>query len=197
MSAEFEPHQERRSQVLTISVRRKFVPLKQSRKDPPTFNLRSSAMVCCIMARRWSLLTIPEGALTRRSSVFLASSIRPLRTSHQGLSGENQVAKINTGGHIHWSANGTLKDHSDCTGNMPRRTPVARIRPMTQQRLTYVVRYPLSAIGTISAAYVGVAAAKRPQVHALRLLELSRHHFWVPSNTITTRLQTVSQRSAL
>lgn len=109
----------------------------------------------------------PSGAEMVRFNDASASCMRPLRTSHQGDSGANQVAINKGNGNTHWRAKGSRYDHCEGMSRVPVRTPVDKSLPITQHRFTNVVRYPRSTIGHISEAYDGVAAAKKP--HGIEL----------------------------
>lgn len=71
-----------------ISVRRRSVPLKQSRYEtPPPLRYFSTPLVCCIMAMVSSALKSGSASfVVRRKSDFFASSILSCRTHHHGLS---------------------------------------------------------------------------------------------------------------
>ena len=68
----------------TISVRRRSMPLKQSQYPVPDSRAFSSSLVVTIMAIVWSTLKVSSAFLAevRERRDFLASSVRPLRTSH-------------------------------------------------------------------------------------------------------------------
>lgn len=72
----------------TISVRRRSVPLKQSKNEEPEVIPFSSSVVCCIMAIVSSALKLVSRlSEVRRSRAFFACSLLPFRTNHQGDSG--------------------------------------------------------------------------------------------------------------
>lgn len=78
------------------------------------------------------------------------------------------------------------------------KTPIPISCPSPQQKLTYVVRYPLSAMGHTSVAYVMVRVWKMPQGTPQRISAASRvWTFWavkkieVKAATRTRQVRTV------
>jgi hypothetical protein len=59
-----------------------------------------------IIAIVWSISSSDSAAPQNRRSDARASSTRPLRTSHHGLSGESKTPIAMGIGQIHWIANG-------------------------------------------------------------------------------------------
>lgn len=78
-----------------ISVRRKSTPLKQSKYEVPAAIDFSRALVWTIR-ESWLSTSCSVGLVCRRLIWRRASSLRPLRTSHQGDSGAKMVCQEET-----------------------------------------------------------------------------------------------------
>jgi hypothetical protein len=135
---------------ITVSVLRRFVPLKHARYDVSEFIERSCSVVTTINETYLSTSKLTFLGEVRELTTRLASSTRFWRTSHQGDSG----AKKRSGRMIigqthlhpklaerarhekywnfetHWIAKGILYAHSVFISTTPRRTPAAIICPI-------------------------------------------------------------------
>src|ERR1700761_9487994 len=96
-----------------ISVRRRSVPLKQSKYDVPSEKALSSAFVCSIIAIVSSALKF--GSCSGDVSLCrarLAPSRSPRLMSHQGDSGARETPTMSGNGQIHCNVNGIRNPHS-------------------------------------------------------------------------------------
>lgn len=122
---------------LTISVRRKLVPLKHSKKFASSVSAFSSSVVCrmyaSVASTSCSLVGLSE---RRRIKDCLARSSLFRLTAFHGDSGANQTPMKSGRGQHHWRQNGNRHPRSPSRPATARRTPAERRIPQPQQRET-------------------------------------------------------------
>lgn len=86
------------------------------------------------------------GVSSRRRD-FMAVSVRPLRQSQYGGSGQKAMVERITTGMIHCVAMGILYDHTLSIDSVPLRIPDAMSEPIEKARLVMEATHPRSANG--------------------------------------------------
>jgi hypothetical protein len=140
LSQSIVPSCQSQKAMLTISVLRRFVPRKHSKKLAPAVSAFSIAVVCLIYARVASTSrTLSGDSLRRRIKLLLARSILSRLTAFHGDSGARYAAMKRGTGQTHCSAKGSRQPRSPWTLTTARTTPEESRIPAPQHMHTYAV----------------------------------------------------------
>jgi hypothetical protein len=126
--------------ILTISVRRRLVPLKHSHRVASSVSAISNSVVYRIYASVASTSSALSAwsPLSRRSDCFARSGF-PRRTAFQGDSGAKYATSNNGRGQIHCSMKGRRQPRLPSRLAVPRITPAESRMPIPHDRQTYDV----------------------------------------------------------